>query len=121
MLKQLIRTLIIIFAVSYGCTTFSAASNLLDCPPVFSVKNVKFTSASNVGDGWRLIQNIGYWDVNFIVDLEEANTSEEALIIGQQYYDTKVSFFSSPIETHMFCIYAMTNDYEVFVSPPQRH
>lgn len=120
-MKKFIRILISIFAFSYGCTAFSAASNVEDCPPVFSIKNVQFTSASKIGTGWILTHNIGHWDVNLILDLEEANTSEEALAIGQQYYNTKVTFFSSPIETDIFCIYAMTNDYEVFASPFKGH
>jgi hypothetical protein len=118
MMKQFIRILIGIFSISYACITFSATSTIddEDCPPIFTIANVKFTSAAKFGTSWKLIHNLGYWNVNFIVDLNEAKTSEEALILGQKYYNTKVTL-SSPSETPgALCIYTVTDSYTVFTS-----
>lgn len=117
-MRAFIQILLSIVGVSYACIAFSTTSVIKDedCPSISTIANVTFTSASKFGTGWKLTHNMGYWDVNFIIDLNEAKTPEDALILGQKYYNSKVTL-SPPSETQgALCIYTVTDNYTVFTS-----
>ena|SRR5580693_3094740 len=117
-MKQFISILISIFSISYASITFSATPTIEDedCPSISTIANVTFTSAAKFGASWNLTHNLGYWDVNFIVRLNEAETPEEALILGQKYYNTKVTLYSPSGDPGALCVYTTTDSYTVFTS-----
>lgn len=120
-MKAVYKTLLSLITISIPCFTSASPSlNHITCPPLSTVSEAKFKHAARLDGGWFLIAEMYHhsqlWRVIFTFDVENNETTRQALKRGQLLFNTKV-ILSKPrmdIDTgKVLCYYASYNPYTV--------